>query len=258
MSDARPIAILTALWHRPDVARACLSWMAREYPDAVRVAVGSLDGDSGARVLAGACGWEYLDAPNRPLSRKWQAGLAWIGRHLDVSAVMTVGSDDVVTRGAFHGLLNVATAHKHAAGFPDMWFWSPDAGELGYHAGPSQKTEVLPSCAPDALTWGAGRVYSRALLDRIEWRLWCDDADNCLDSLADCRLRAVTDPRRSTIAVPMAVAGGIAVDTKSLTNIWGWKSIQRGVRRNTLRGAAAQAMLAAYQMEGLWDLRKAL
>ncbi len=227
------LGVVTKLWRRPDVAPFVLRYFAglqghpllqeREAPiELVCVAAFSPgDPDPAERVD----GWAYVEAPNRPLSAKGNAAvLALEGK---VDAVLNVGSDDLVSPGFIAEavrLVESGTDMVHPLG---LTFFDVETGR---------------AMAVDGPRIGAGRVLSRALLDRLGWRPWPERGelpDSDMDALLKTlRGRPPVITRLSGLDLGDAKRPGLVVlDVKGDDNIASYEQV---LRRRAPKGQARE------------------
>lgn len=138
-------------------------------------------------------GWKYVECDNQPLGRKWNTGLQ---SFTDVDAVMIVGSDDFIP------LSYVETAIERIKKGADV----VQGKGLYIH-----QDGKLHWCYPGAP--GAGRVISRRILERADWRLWEDGMERFLDSSAQTVLQKCRARRIRLENAPI-------LDVKTDVNLW--------------------------------------
>lgn len=205
------LGILTAAWRRARVTAAVLGYYAGlSVPglDVVRVCAVSPGGET-PRVE----GWHYVQAPNEPLSGKWNAGMAHM-QAMDVDAVMIVGSDDLVSTGYITDALSMLGGRRPAGIvlFDTVHFYEVTTGAC-YRACPQRL--------------GAGRVLSAELLRRLDWQPWPADMNRRLDGGMDSRLRPALAMRpRLRTATLRATPGRIIIDLKTPENMWSFESMR--------------------------------
>lgn len=98
--------------------------------------------------------------PNKPWADKLQHGLEWI-KDFEWDACIMLGSDDTIDG------IDIIKEHlrKYSfIAFGDCHFESLETGEKGYWPGYTNHRKGEPA--------GAGRIYRRALLERMKWDLW--------------------------------------------------------------------------------------
>ena len=168
--------------------------------------------------ICDALGVRWKTYRNKPVSAKWQVGVGFVREvYADVSAVMIAGSDDFLS-GAYMAFTAGLVRDGWSLGFgPDRcWMLDSATGRLGLWRRPYDPG--IPG-----ITAGAGRVFTRELLDRVGWRLWTRDQNRALDTLCSKRLRALG---YRLDAVGMTDRGDRAViDVKTAENIHRWDAI---------------------------------
>lgn len=200
----KKILLVTAIYGRHDLTRVVLAYYAelKRGFKMEMLCVGS-EGDK-SRQLAEAWGWKYIEAPNKPLSQKFNA-LFKESQHYDYDFMVLVGSDDLITPEVFQYYEHSVTKDtRHLLGLKDLYFYSIQLNEAVHFQG-------YPS-PPSPRTIGAGRVFSRWVMERMNFMPWNDEKVNRgLDSSSTVQMkkRGIDE-----IAVPMSQTGGIAVDLK--------------------------------------------
>jgi len=220
------IVILTCIHGRHDVASLMLKHHT-ELAAGLRescgwdfqlAAVMSPDDAAAMSPVCEVLGVRWWTHQNEPVSVKWQAGLAFVRESFPAAdAVMIIGSDDFMSV-AYMTQCASAIAYRHSLGFgPDRcWMLSAATGRLGLWRRPVDRGIHGIPC-------GAGRTFSRELLDCVNWRLWRGNKNTGLDTLCSNRLRKLgysLDLMAMTDRGPRAV-----IDVKTADNIHGWGSI---------------------------------
>lgn len=179
------IGYVTAMWKRPELTDMVFSHVAflkGKLADKLELipAVAGSEGDV-SRAIAERNGFLYAEAPNSPLSNKWNASLALL-REQDVDGVCIFGSDDLPNETYFLRLLEELSRGRDLLGVDGMYFFDQFTGRMfdwkGYRA-PREKD--VP---------GAGRFLHRRYVERLNWRLWPDGLESSLDGAMFQRLRA--------------------------------------------------------------------
>ena len=244
------LAILTALWGRPEVSGPCLAHAADHLRPALASrgdelllqAVGSKADERDAfgtdpEALALASGWGYADAPNRPVSSKWNAGMEAL-RDRRPDAVVILGSDDVCSVGY---LMEAMRRLDDGAAFvlsDRIVFAESAGGRLTGRAFWGRFARL-----------GGGRVLSASLLDRLGWRPWIDGLDRRLDGSMDRRIHGGTMPQSSPrpghrepgVGLPPSACRtirmahpAILLGVKSETNVWSYDHVRTGKNQHAL------------------------
>lgn len=139
-------------------------------------------------------------APNSPLGRKFQAGVDF-ARHLNPDAIVILGSDDLLHKDFYTiftctGFCNDQPV-KQVIGFKEWYVWS---GAHLYHF------EYLAS-----QTLGGGRIYPRAILEALDWKLFDPTRNRLLDDYAYDKIKNNYGQRVIDEPYILAIKGGWAV-----------------------------------------------
>lgn len=109
---------------------------------------------------------------NKPLGKKWQAGVDFIRKSLDVSAIIIQGSDDILGADFIEKVEESLKDGVDFVGLQRWWIFDPIKKELH-----------LFDYLPNEFPLGGGRYYSRRLLDKINWQIFDTSRNTCLDDL---------------------------------------------------------------------------
>lgn len=235
------IAVLVAFWKRPEVTEVVMRHyrrMADARKDLVLVSVGS-EGPS-SRALAESNGWDYVEAPNSPLSDKLSAGLARCREYDPSAGLLAMGSDDLVTE----PWVDRCSRSQAMLGLRDMhlirrrtWEGIHWTGYVGRREGESV---------------GAHRFFPRALLDRLGWDLWppgleCNLDGNLSRKLAILKRESLLESEVLSMADSSCSAVGISSDV----NLTPWKLIIPNARP-----LAPAQILAAFPADTRAEIEK--
>lgn len=220
------IAIVTALYKRPEITQIVLSYFAdlaaKSEHQIGLFCVGS-EGDV-SRSLAESNNWSYLEFPNftdspaHPLSQKFNA-LFSMTRGYDPDLLILVGSDDLVSPEIIDFYARTVGPNcEQLIGLRDLYIHSAETKETVYFPG-------YPTPGDRQKTIGAGRCFSRRVLQLMDYRPWGDEkANRGLDSVSSRRMRY---SGISELAYKMAEMGGCAVDIKDAdTCLTSWDRFQ--------------------------------
>ncbi len=242
------IILLTAIHRRHEVAERMLRHhadVAARLQDVCRLKLAAVCSPEDAGFL-GPLAKEldvfWRDQANRPLSTKWQRGLGFAADAIDCDAVMILGSDDFANEAFFR--LAVDRLEKGSDGFgPDsIWFYQQSSGALGRWQGP-MTVEAGDSFPVPA---GAGRVFSRKLLDAVRWRLWEFSCNASLDTYCS---KLLNKTGRRLEILPMADHPEAAiVDVKDGHNLHPWTRFDFA---EVLPADAAAAQLEKLKLQSL-------
>ena len=212
------IALITCVWQRPIITAAFWQFVVhlRDWwaPHELHVIVAGSD-EPDQETMARDADAEYLNVPNRPLGRKFNAILQ-AARHHQPDAVFIMGSDDVLCEAIARAYLPFFTETPYV-GLKDMYFYHTVDGRFGYWRGyVTARRRGEPA--------GGGRVLPAAHLEQLDWRLWADGKDRGMDHSAFQRLRDIGidyPPLISCLDVE-----GCAVSLKGPVNLWAWEQVQ--------------------------------
>lgn len=167
-------AIIVAIYDRPGLTKIVLDYYrekSKEY--GFEIIVAGSEGNKSRRLAKGC---HYVEVPNSPLTDKNNA-MIQKAKELNVEGVILIGSDDLLSDNLLKFYMKLPNK-KTFLGTPSAYFYSIDKHELiKYH---SQEQSI-----------GAGRYFSRYVLEKAGWKLWQTPLDSRLDTdsldyLAQC------------------------------------------------------------------------
>jgi len=199
--------IVTAIYGRDALTKIVLQYysdlaeLLSERANVSLLCCGSLGEHS--RNIAESCGWDYVEAPNAPLSQKFNA-LFGASEQYSPDLTVLVGSDDLISPEIFwYYLDNVKPTERNLVGLTDLYFYSIAENRCVHFPGYGGNSPK---------TIGAGRCFSRYVLETMEYNLWGKEIlPRGLDTASTIRMK------RAGIyetAVTMQQTGGIGVDIK--------------------------------------------
>lgn len=202
---SKRITIVTAIYGRHDLCSITMYYYRKlqqnSKHDITLLAVGSEGIKSGA--LCDTYGWNYCEYENQPLSQKFNHLFAEAEK-TNPDLVILVGSDDLVSESIINWYAdNVPNSYPHLVGLKDLYFYDIQQEVAYYFSG-------YPP--PSPRTIGAGRCFSRHILDKMFFRLWADEKVN--RGLDSCSTRQMARKGINEVAYTMEQLGGIAVDIK--------------------------------------------
>lgn len=127
-----------------------------------------------SKQLADGC--HYVECENFPVSNKHNKGLEK-AKELNAKGVILMGSDDLVSDSYFEFIEQFSEQTSELIGLKDLYFYSTKTKKLGYWKGYTSTSTTV----------GAGRYFSRAILEQMNWQLWSDKKNKGLDT--DCLKR---------------------------------------------------------------------
>jgi hypothetical protein len=170
------LVLLTCIWKRPELTDIILRYyegIKDEYRDRVEIiliCVGSEKMKS--RLICEKYNCVYLEYANEPLSKKWGFGLKAASKY-DPDGVVTLGSDDLVSKNTIERYIKCIQNNELFLGFYDIYFYSKKHSLIHWDGyGYSSINNGMPGRTGETI--GAGRFYSKHLLNYIEYNLWGD------------------------------------------------------------------------------------
>ncbi len=128
-------------------------------------------------------------APNNPLGAKWQAGVDY-ARQYDPSHIVITGSDDLLSNNFFE---KYCTLDDEFICFYQWYIWyNSKLYQLRY----------LP-----LLPLGGGRIYNRALLGKMNYRLFDTSKSRLLDDFAWNKMKEINEVKMFAVrSIPEILA----------------------------------------------------
>lgn len=196
------LALILTVWKRHDLERIVIEQFkkqAKKYGFTIVVA-----GSEGEVSQSLAKGCEYIEIENYPVSRKHNACVQRC-KELNVDGVMLFGSDDFITDEYFDFIYQNLES-KELIGLKDLYFYSTYQKRFAYFDGWAKNRKTI----------GAGRYFSKHILEAMDWKLWDDDKNNALDSNCSTRL---AEMGIDEIAYLMSEIGCSLIDVKHTHSI---------------------------------------
>lgn len=162
----KKIIVLSAMHGRNDTVKYCLDKM--PFVDVVMIYSTDQDGE----FLKGQDVFASGQFENDPLSFKWNAGVMSI-EQLDFDAVILLGSDDYIDTNFLQYVKDNIEGHDMIC-FTDIYF--EDDGLEYYWSGYEGTRKGEPT--------GAGKVYTKEFLKRINWNLFHEARNRGLDGVS--------------------------------------------------------------------------
>lgn len=194
------ILIYLAVWKRPEITELCFKGIERlrKHPDYEIQALAVISEEE-MIPLCESHEIKWVMHENLPLGKKKNFGLQE-AKNVEFDYLMEIGSDDLI----LNELLDDYKQHlgKDFFGVQDVAYINTDGGECRRLRSKS--------------TYGAGRMISRAVLEKANWKLWTDKIDIGLDNNSVFNLQRLGVAYDKT--KPMEFPG--VVDIKSQVNLW--------------------------------------
>lgn len=203
------LIIVTAIWKRHPLTKIVLDYysqLAQDGPhDISLLAVGS-EGKA-SETLCNDAGWNYIKAPNEPLSQKFNAVFEG-ARKYEPDAVLLVGSDDLLEYMIIdYYMKHYGPEENYLLGLRDIYFYCIENSKAIYFPGYGP---------PSPKTIGAGRIFSRSILEQLKWRPWGEEVlPRGLDTACTKRMERLGI---GEVAIPMCNTKGILCDFKMRMN----------------------------------------
>lgn len=125
-------------------------------------------------------GFNYIEVNNYPLSTKHNKLLKY-AREFNPDAVVLIGSDDMLSPNMFYLYADKINQGIDLFGFSDFYMYDRQM----YHWNGYEGLRIGESI-------GAGRMFSKRLLDSLDWDLWgAKEINSGLDGLCMSRLSTV-------------------------------------------------------------------
>lgn len=109
--------------------------------------------------------------PNKPLGRKWQCGVH-IAKNLNANPMIILGSDDLISNDFFKKTFNKLNEGYEFIGCTEWITWDVKNNKY-YHCKYQNANKDYPI--------GSGKVYSKSLLKKINYKVFDPKADRKLD-----------------------------------------------------------------------------
>jgi hypothetical protein len=124
--------------------------------------------------------FDYIEYENLPLSKKHNFLLSH-SKNYDVDGVILIGSDDIISENTFDVYMDAIKNDVDFLGFTDLYMYD---GNMYYWSG-YEKERI-------GETIGAGRFFSKKLLDTHNWDFWGDvSKNNGLDKIAYEKIKKI-------------------------------------------------------------------
>lgn len=197
------LKIFLAVWKRPEITELCFLGIQRlkKHPlfDITAFAVIS---EMEMVDLCEKYDIDWVITENLPLGRKKNFGLRQLANY-DFDFIMEIGSDDLVTNNLLDQYLPYFKEYD--------FFGISDAAYIESENGECRRLIA------DKSTYGAGRVISKALLEKMNYTIWSDQLNRGLDNNSVLNIKQKTNADYVKVK-PMDEPG--IIDVKSNENIW--------------------------------------
>lgn len=237
------IIIMCPMWKRPILTNYIFNYYNKMKSallpsiDLILIAVGS-EGKT-SREIAERNGFDYLEYPNMPLNRKFNAGVKYAKYH-DPDVLFLLNSDDIISADYFRAIKPEA---ETVVGLLDIYFFDLENKNLGYWPGylDGRKGEPI----------GPGRCFSRKVLEKCEWQPWPQEKKikGGLDGRCRDRLKSLGVKLKGRYMDEM---GCFAMDVKTDINIWAWNRLKY---KEVIRGNKMKEILRKAGVDSILNLK---
>ena len=160
------VIVISCMHRRQKTVSECIKRM----PVIDKIYIASLDED--IEFLKSQPVMAYAQYQNNPLSFKWNMAIQLL-REVDFDAVILLGSDDYIDENFLKYVQNNISKYD-MIGFSDIYF--QEDGQLYYWRGYENHRKGEPC--------GAGKVYSREFLEKINFNLFPMSRNRSLDGMS--------------------------------------------------------------------------
>lgn len=149
--------------------------------------------------------FNYIEVPNFPLSTKHNVILKECKKY-DPDGVILIGSDDLISKEIIFHYIECVNKGIDYTGFEDFHMYDGSLYHWGGYTGFRSGEPI-----------GAGRFYSKNLLNNLNWDLWGEQEINKgLDLLATKKMNKISFTKE---IVTTSSVGGMIVDIKTEQNL---------------------------------------
>jgi hypothetical protein len=179
------------MWQRPALTALMLDSLAAQrerLADRIElhIAVAGSEG-SASRRIAEHRDAAYVEIPNKPLGAKWQSALRR-ARGFEPDGVIVLGSDNIVNDAFLRCWAAMLELGYEYIGLLDAYQFNPGHGTLVHWTGYGPpRNPAIPNREGEVI--GSSRCLSGALLDRMGWKIWAEQASRGLDFSTTQRLK---------------------------------------------------------------------
>lgn len=173
MNTKLKLCLFTVTYKRPELTEYIFNYYKNiknelsDICDINLVCVGS-DGKPG-ELLANKYGFEYIEYSNEPVSQKHNKGAQECKKY-NPDGVIYFGSDDIISINILKHHIECLKNNIDFCGIRDVYFLTKDL--LGYWGGYKSDSERYNEPI------GPGKLYSKRLMDLLDWTPWGDSQIN--------------------------------------------------------------------------------
>lgn len=201
------ISIVSAIWKRKALTEIFLSSLQRYEKDyGIRSAIAGSEGVE-SREMCLDYGVAYVEAPNDPLSDKFNKAAQLANVCFSPDAFLVLGSDDFVDDTLIKKYLKAREERIDIVGIKDCYFYHTESKEAVYWCGYTnfRKGETV----------GMARMLSKKVFDALRGKLWPSGMNSGLDYTMMQKIKR----RKGFTWLSFQIEGMVAVDVKGQGNI---------------------------------------
>jgi len=210
------IAVIVPFFQRHDVTTLCFERLARQQiAFGLTVYTAGSEGEK-SKSLAESFGFNYVEVENLPVSNKNNV-LLQSTRSGNFDGVIIVGSDDFLSDSIFEFYSTIDCEKVAMYGFNNLHFYDT-------------KHQIVSSDGKykdGIITIGAGRLFTKALLEEMDYYLWRGSISRGLDTLCSNSI-----PKGSEVF--LNYDGHLILDVKHEINISSRTIVWSGIKRYPL------------------------
>lgn len=204
------LAIVTGVWKRPEVFEIFARGIKELYHfkdiEIVTIVAGSELERSKKMVLKH--GFTYIEIKNNPLATKMNATLI-VAKQIEADYVLCLGSDDIIHPELMAKYIELMKQGFDFIGVLDFYFYDTKSKKAAYWGGYRDSKRTNHTC-------GAGRIISKRLLDKFNWKIWENQQSHMLDNSFQDKLKAT---QHSSCVFSLKDYDLYGLDIKSGTNM---------------------------------------
>jgi len=171
----KKFAVAFAIYNRHDLERLVIERLLKQSKKfGFEVVVCGSEGTISEEVAEGC---HYVEYMNFPVSDKHNYLLEKV-RELDVDGVVMSGSDDIFNDEFFEYIYTLSPEEENVIGLKECFFYSTRLNQAGHWKGYKDGTQSV----------GAGRFFSKKVLEQLDYRLFGRHLDKGLDSSCNRKL----------------------------------------------------------------------
>lgn len=207
------IVVLTCVWKRPNITKIFLEQfkaLQAYNPSEFELELVVVGSEAKSKEIVTPYTTHYIHYKNLPLGKKWNAGLAYC-ESLDFDVLLALGSDDIISTSCLSVYKRYIDEGFDYLGWQDFYLLDTSRKKMKYWSGYQGKR--------NGESVGAGRMFSRSLLEKLDFKLWDSHKNKGLDGSCTKKIQSIKHSKRVIRAKNNIV---FMVDLKSKTNIGGY------------------------------------